>query len=59
MLAVTAALATIAILGLAFRATKQLGILACAGLCLIHPIPVLSLLLVGGCVFYFFKIRNR
>jgi hypothetical protein len=55
MLSITAALICTASLGLLFASTRKLGILAVALLCFLFPVPVLSLLLVGGCILYFFS----
>lgn len=57
LFALTLAICCTAVLGLALgSSTRILGILAVALLCLLFPIPVFLLLLVGGCFYIFIHV---
>lgn len=53
MFDLTLALVVVAVLGLSFPSTRQIGILSTAILCFIYPMLVILLLLIGGSVYYY------
>ncbi len=56
MFSLTLALASVVGAGLAFASLRGFGLLAFIGLLWIHTIPMLFLLLAGGCYYYFFHV---
>ena len=57
MMALTCALSTAAILSMCFPQTRLLGIGCTAILCFLYPIPVISVLIAVGIVYYVKKLR--
>ena len=54
----TVALTVVAVVGMMFSSTRQLGLLGLAVLCLLYPWPVVALLLIGGGALLFYQMRS-
>lgn len=57
MLDLTLALVVVAVLGLCFSSTRQIGILSIAVLCFVYPALVIVLILIGGSAFFYLRQR--
>ena len=55
---ITLALVVVAGLGLLFSTTRQLGLLCVFVLCILYPVLIVALVLVGGSVFVYLKLRK-
>jgi hypothetical protein len=53
MLSMTLAVVVVAVLGMAFSSTRNVGLLATALLCFMYPVLVIVLVLMGGGVFIY------
>jgi len=59
MIKIVSVLLVTALVGLAFSATRAIGLLGLAVLALLYPIPVLGLILFGGGVWLYLWKRPR
>lgn len=57
MIALTCALITAAVLSMCFPQTRSIGIICVTVLCFLYPIPVISVLILGGIVYYLKNMR--
>lgn len=58
MLTITCVLVVITVLGLFFEATRLLGIVATALLCVLYPLPTFAFLIVGAALWYFLFVHH-